>query len=134
MAAYHASLGVQFRVFEVTEANSAFSGSSPMFRTRIAVALAGLTSIEIIQPVAGTTIHSEHLRTRGPGLHHLGAYVENLADAVASLSGRGYRKLMEGRIDHLGEFAYFEADDMHCILEPLQLSVEWPLFLARNAR
>src|SRR4051812_3456946 len=107
MAGYHATLGVSFQVFEVDETNSGFSGSSATFRTRFGVALVGLSSIEIIQPVSGTTIHSEHLRSRGPGLHHLGVYVDRLTDVEKSLAGRGYTKLMEGRIDRLGQFAYF---------------------------
>jgi len=40
---------------------------------------------------------------------------------------------MEGRIKDLATFAYFEAPDMHCIVEPLQRSVKSPLFMARNS-
>ena len=133
MDGYVASLNVSFGVFEVTEATSTFSGSSPQFRIRIGVAQAGLMSIELIQPVAGTTLYSKHLETRGPGLHHLGVYVHNLAEAKSGLAARGYRSILEGRIQGLGEFAYFEAPDMHCIVEPLHLSSKLPLFLARNA-
>jgi methylmalonyl-CoA/ethylmalonyl-CoA epimerase len=133
MDAYVASLGVTFGVFEVTEATSSFSGSSPQFRIRIAVALVGLVSIELIQPVSGVTLYSKHLETRGPGIHHLGVYVDDLAEAKEGLAGRGYESILEGRIDGLGEFAYFDAPDMHCILEPLQLSSDLPLFLAENA-
>ena len=129
MDAYIATLGVHFRVFEVNETNSAFSGSSARYRTRFAVAQAGLTTIEIIQPISGKTIYSEHLKSRGPGLHHVAIHVDPLEDAVKSLSRRGYKKLMEGRIDRLGEFAYFEARDMHTIVEALHLSLEFPFFL-----
>lgn len=134
MDAYIATLGVAFQVFDVDETNSSFSGSSRQYRIRIAVALAGLSSIEIIQPVSGVTLYSQHLASRGPGIHHLAFYVDDLDDARKALSARGYAILLEGRIDQLGAFAYFEAPDMHCILEPLQLSVELPLFLAQNAR
>jgi hypothetical protein len=134
MDAYVATLGVSFQVFEVDETNSVFSGSSASFRTRFGVALAAGSSIELIQPVSGTTIHSEHLRTRGPGLHHIGVYVPRLSDAEAALSGRGYRKLMEGNIERLGQFAYFEAGGLGCIVEPLQLSMELPLFLMERAK
>ena len=134
MDAYIGSLGVRFQVFEVDETTSSFSGSSAQFRIRIAVALAGLSSIELIQPVSGITLYSEHLQSRGPGIHHLGFYVDDLEEAKRGLAGRGYRELLEGSIRDLGAFAYFEAPDMHCILEPLQLSSNLPLFLARNAR
>lgn len=133
MDGYVASMNLTFSVFEVTEANSTFSGSSPQFRLRIAVALAGLVSVELIQPAGGTTLHSQHLQSRGPGLHHMGVYVPNLAKAQSGLAARGYRSIMEGKIQELGDFAYFEAPDLHCIVEPLHLSANLPIFLARNA-
>jgi len=49
------------------------------------------------------------------------------------LAARGYRSIMEGRIKDLATFVYFEAPDMHCIVEPLQRSVKSPLFMARNS-
>jgi len=133
MDGYVATLGLKFQVFEVDESAGSFSGSSAHFRTRFGVAQVGLSSIELIQPVSGTTIHSEHLRTRGPGIHHIGIYVPSLTTARKALERRGYTALMEGKIRRLGKFAYFEAPDMHCIVEPLQLSIELPLFLAKNA-
>ncbi len=61
-----AKLSVRFGVFEANETMSAFSGSSAQFRIRIAVAQAGLVSIELIQPVSGVTLYSKLLETRGP--------------------------------------------------------------------
>jgi glyoxalase/bleomycin resistance protein/dioxygenase superfamily protein len=133
MDGYIASLGVTFQVFQVDESMADFSGSSPQFRIRFAVAPAGLSSIELIQPVAGTTIYSVHLQARGPGIHHLGVYVDSLPDAKKGLRQRGYKALLEGSIRNLGQFAYFEAPDMHCIVEPLELSPGLALFVAENA-
>src|SRR5262245_23149644 len=82
MNGYADMLGVVFSVFEVNETNSRFSGSSPAFRTRFAIAQAGLLSVELIEPVAGTTIHSEHLKNSGPGVHHLGFYVRSLSRSM----------------------------------------------------
>jgi hypothetical protein len=98
------------------------------------VALAGVLSIELIQPVSGVTLYSKHLESRGPGIHHMGIYVDNLTKARKALAGRGYRPILEGKIRGLGKFAYLEAPDMHCILEPLQLSLSLPLFLAEKAK
>ena len=133
MDGYIANLDVTFQVFEVDEASSSFSGSSSSFRIRFAVALIGFSSIELIQPLSGLTIYSEHLKNRGPGIHHIGVYVTNLPNAKRRLKRRGYKALMEGQIRGLGRFAYFEAPDMHCIIELLQLSVTLPLFLAEKA-
>ncbi len=133
MNAYAETLGATFSVFEVDESTSRFSGSSPAFQTRFAVAQIGLLSIELIEPVAGTTIHSEHLETSGPGIHHLGFYVRSLARSMEQLRKKGYTVSMEGEIAGLGKFAYFDAPDLHCTVEVLQLSLTWPLFLARHA-
>ncbi len=133
MDAYIAVLGVSFGVLELDETTSAFSGSSPQFRLAIAVAQVGLLSIELIQPVSGVTLYSRHLDARGSGIHHLGVYVDSLARAAKSLARRGYRPVLEGRIRGLGKFAYFEAPDMHCFFEILQLSLSLPAFLLANA-
>jgi hypothetical protein len=133
MDAYIANFGVTFGVFEANEKNSSFSGSSPQFRLRIAVALVGLLSIELIQPVSGVTLHSQHLESRGSGIHHIGVYVANLAKARKAFLKRGYQQILEGRIRGLGKFAYFEVPGMHCILEPLELSLDLPRFLTENA-
>lgn len=134
MNGYIGSMGVRFQVFEVDQSNSTFSGSSPQFRIRIAVALAGAGSIELIQPLSGETLYSRHLAAQGPGLHHLGFYVDDLSEARSGLAARGCRLLLEGSIDQLGSFAYFESPELHCIVEPLQLSAAFPLFLAENAQ
>jgi hypothetical protein len=133
MDEYIAKLGVTFGVFEAHEGTSSFSGSSKRFRIRIGVALAGLLSIELIQPVSGVTLYSKHLESRGAGLHHMGVYVADLAKARKPFEGPGHKCILEGRIRGLGKFAYFEAPGMHCVLELLQLSLSFPLFLARNA-
>jgi catechol 2,3-dioxygenase-like lactoylglutathione lyase family enzyme len=133
MDGYIATLGVSFQVFEVDENTSSFSGSSPTFQVRFAVALVGLSSIELIQPVSGLTIYSAQLQNRGPGIHHIGVYVPDLETAGQGLKQRGYQALMQGQIQDLGRFAYFEAPDMHLIIELLQLSLELPLFLAEHA-
>jgi catechol 2,3-dioxygenase-like lactoylglutathione lyase family enzyme len=134
MDAYIAKLGVTFAVFEANETSSSFSGSSSRFRIRIAVALAGALSIELIQPVAGVTLYSNHLESRGAGLHHLGVHVPDLVEARKSFSGPGNRCVLEGRIHGLGEFAYFEAPDLHCCVELLQLPLAFPIFLAQSAQ
>jgi methylmalonyl-CoA/ethylmalonyl-CoA epimerase len=134
MDGYVATFGTAFYVFEVDETMARFSGSSATFRTRFALGQAGGTSIELIQPRAGTTIHSTFLERHGPGLHHLGSYTLSLGASAAQLDRRGYARLMDGAIPGLAEFAYYQAPDLCAIVEPLQLSPRMPLFLARHAR
>src|SRR5260370_3349675 len=133
MDGYIATLGVAFQVFDVDQTTSSFSGSSADFQLRFAVALIGLSSIELIQPVSGLTIYSQQLKNRGPGIHHIAVYVPDLEASEQGLRQRGYRALMQGQIQGLGRLAYFEAPDMHLIIELLQLSLDLPLFLAEHA-
>lgn len=133
MDAYIANLGIAFQVFDVDEKTSVFSGSSASFQIRFAVALVGSSSIELIQPVSGVTIYSDVLKTRGPGIHHMGIYVDDLPQAKKAMEHRGYKARMEGEIHSLGQFSYYDAPDMHCIVELLHLSLALPLFLAENA-
>jgi hypothetical protein len=101
MDAYGAVLGSSFSVFETTENNSFFSGSSASFRLRFGIGTVGLTLIELIEPAAGTTYFSNHLARHGPGLHHLTFGVQDLAAARTQLDTRGYRRLINGGIRDL---------------------------------
>jgi hypothetical protein len=133
MDAYIATMGLSFHTFEVDESNGSFHPSSARFRTRFGIAFAGLTMVELIQPVSGRTIHSEYLETHGSGIHHIGMHVARLSSARKGLERRGYATVMEGTVRGLGKYAYFAAPDMRCIVELLQLSLQVPLFLAKRA-
>jgi hypothetical protein len=134
MDGYIATFGTAFHVFEVDETMARFSGSSRTFRTRFALGQAGGTSIELIEPRAGTTIHSTFLDTHGPGIHHIGSYTLSVRASRSEIERRGYSLIMEGAIPGLAEFAYYQAPELCTIVEPLQLSPRMPFFLARHAR
>lgn len=133
MDVWHKSLGLSFWVFEVNETNSRFGGSGEVFTVRFAYGLMGASGIELIQPVGGETIYSRFLTEHGSGLHHLGFLVVDLAASKHQLESAGCEPLMEGSIHGLGDLAYYRARDRHCIIEPLSLSIELPVFLAKRA-
>lgn len=133
MDSWHKNLGLSFWVFEVNETNSRFSGSGEAFRVRFAFGLMGASGLELIQPVQGETIYSRYLTERGPGLHHLGFLVLDLGASKSQLESSGCQLLMEGSISGLGDLAYYRAQDGHCIIEPLRLSIDLPVFLAKRA-
>jgi hypothetical protein len=128
MDAYVSLLGAKFAVFDVDERISRFSGSSARFQTRFAISL-GPPLIELIQPVTGTTIHSQHLESSGAGIHHLGLHVPSLAQTKRRLVQKGYEILMEGEIEALDKVAYFQPPGAGCVVEALQLFPTLPLFL-----
>ena len=133
MNAYIEDFGYTFFQFEVNERNAALSGSSASFSLRFGIGQFGLNLIELIQPLSGTTIYSQHLTQRGPGLHHLAFSVSDLNAARQQLAARGYPCLQDGAIRGFVNFSYFEAQGMACIVEPLQLSADLLAFLAQSA-
>ncbi len=71
-------------------------GSPVRFHTRQAFADLGGFELELIQPIEGTTIWSEFLEARGPGIHHIRFNTPDLEEVVAALAARGIGKTQEG--------------------------------------
>lgn len=133
MDAYQATLGSDFSVFETTEDNSSFSGSSAEFRLRFGIGALGRAMVELIEPAAGTTYYSNYLAQHGPGLHHLAFSVLDLKAARSKLDAQGRRCLMSGSIQGLCEVSYYDVPDLACVVEPIQFSMEFPAFILKNA-
>jgi methylmalonyl-CoA/ethylmalonyl-CoA epimerase len=133
MKAYSASLGYNFFQFEVNEENATLSGSSATFSLRFGLGQLGLSFVELIQPLAGTTLYSQHLTEKGPGIHHVAYSTADLASARNEFAGRGYPCLQNGSIRGLVDFSYYEAKELGCVVEPLQLSANFFAFLLHNS-
>jgi catechol 2,3-dioxygenase-like lactoylglutathione lyase family enzyme len=58
---------------------------------RIAYGHAPGQTIELLQPLSGTSVWSEFLRERGEGIQHIGVWTADLAAAVAGGLARGGR-------------------------------------------
>jgi len=58
---------------------------------RIAYGHAPGQTIELLQPLGGTTVWSEFLREHGEGIQHIGVWTPDLASAVADGLARGGR-------------------------------------------
>jgi hypothetical protein len=76
---------------------------------RLALNNSGPVEIELIEVVAGESIHSEHLKQHGEGLHHVRFRVADLEPKLAALEAAGYRTLMSKRFDPTMAFAYLES-------------------------
>jgi len=134
MNAYIENFGYSFFQFEVNEGNASLSQSSPSFSLRFGLGQLGLNYVELIQPVSGTTLYSQHLVQRGPGLHHLAFAATDLAAARKQFAARGFTCLQDGSIHGLVDFSYYDAKELGCIVEPLQLSGDLVEFLLQNAQ
>src|SRR5437660_1177459 len=74
-----------------------YRGRRQDYRMRLALAHAGQTMVELIQPLAGPNVYDEHLERKGEGLHHIGVFVPSFDEAVAEVKQRGYAVLQSGR-------------------------------------
>jgi catechol 2,3-dioxygenase-like lactoylglutathione lyase family enzyme len=81
--------------------------------------------IELIHPVTGPSIYDEWIDRRGPGLHHLGFWVDSLDEAVSAMEAAGYPLLQSGSgygLDGDGGYAYFDTErDFDVVLEAIEV-------------
>jgi hypothetical protein len=71
MNSYISDFGYIFYQFKINEMNATLAGSSAAFSLRFGLGQLGMSLLELIQPVSGATLYSQHLVQRGPGPHHL---------------------------------------------------------------
>ena len=77
-------------------------------RLKIAFVLSGEVEIELIQVLEGETPHSEFLREKREGIHHVRFSVDGLEDMLAELAGEGigavwYNTYEGGGMAYLGQ-------------------------------
>jgi methylmalonyl-CoA/ethylmalonyl-CoA epimerase len=70
--------------------------------------------IELIQPLTGTSVHSEWLAEHGAGLHHVAFDVPSLTAATEAMAALGYAEIQSGTgFGTLGAgdggYAYYDA-------------------------
>ena len=66
---------------------------------KIALCQPGAIQVELIQPLYGTTIHSEFLKEHGEGIHHVKMYYKDVPKAVKNFEKQGIYPLQSGRFD-----------------------------------
>lgn len=67
--------------------------------------------VELIEPLTGPSIYDEWLDVHGPGLHHLGMYVDDLQATDARMLAAGFANVQSGAgmgADGSGAFAYYD--------------------------
>ena len=105
---YEAMFG-PFRVMTVPMKDCTVRGRLVDCELRLALNNSGPVEIELIEVLAGETIHSEHLKQHGEGLHHVRFRVADLEPKVAALEAAGYHTVMQKRVDPRTAFAYLES-------------------------
>jgi methylmalonyl-CoA/ethylmalonyl-CoA epimerase len=85
-----------------------FRGKPVKHAFRAALARIGEVTLELIEPLDGSSVYAEHLATHGEGLHHLAFAVEDYDEARESLTSRGYDELQHGRPFDVNDYSYFD--------------------------
>jgi hypothetical protein len=98
-----------------------YRGRPAAYRIRYALAGCGPVTLELIQPLEGPSIWDEFLAARGPSLHHVAFYVEDVEAALGLLAGQGWSVVQTGDgfgRSRDGRFVYLEhGDDIGCLVE-----------------
>ena len=89
------SFGIEFLTMEMPRAKAFLRGKKVEFIPRIGIAKVGKIDLELIQIIEGDHIVKESLCRNGPGLHHLGVYVDNLQTAVDLWKKAGGKVIQE---------------------------------------
>jgi len=85
------------------------------YRMRLALAQMGDVMIELIQPLSEENVYTEHLKQKGPGLHHIGIVVPSVPEAVAEAAKSGLEVVQSGRgygLNGDGAYAYMDTQDL----------------------
>jgi hypothetical protein len=101
------------------------NGQDAEYAMDTAVANAGVTRLELIQPLLGDTIFHEFARKNGYGkVHHFGLAIDDMQEAQEIVRQAGFRVLMEGSgygLDGDGHFAFLDTAELFGItLELMQ--------------
>ena len=100
-----------------------YRGAEGSFSFRHALAWQGELQFELIEPLDGESIFSDHLSAHGEGLHHVGKYVPDHAAAVAGALAAGFTPLPSARgfgAEGDGAFAYFQPPGVSLIVELIE--------------
>jgi hypothetical protein len=71
-----------FRFEPPTLTDTTFRGESHDYSMILALAYAGETMIELIEPLEGPSLYTEHLDEHGEGLHHVACFAFDDTEAV----------------------------------------------------
>ena len=88
-----------------------FRGESHEYSMRLALAQLGETMVELIEPLEGPNIYTDHLEEHGEGLHHVACFAFDDPHAVVeAFEDAGMPVLQSGNYDGV-EFWYLDTAD-----------------------
>ncbi len=98
----------------VEETRTEYKGAGTPGRVRVALFDLGACHIELLEPIGGPTVWSDHLDEHGEGLHHVGFLVDDMEPSVTAVADLGMAVLQHAvyRNEYeSGRYAYFDSQD-----------------------
>ena len=83
-------------------------GKKEHYEVRIAICQQGPLQFELIEHIAGKTIHKDFLDQKGEGLHHIRFMVSDLDNVISKFSEIGIDVLQKDRFKDGGGIAYMD--------------------------
>lgn len=112
MGNYANLLGIDgWEVYEVAPPmmhDYTYHGKPGYFSMRVALTKVGSVELELIQPVAGDSVYSDHISKYGEGINHLCFTVDSVEKAIEIMAEEGFPLLQSGRALYNDYFAYFD--------------------------
>ncbi len=119
------SMGIgPWAVFTIEPTESTIRGRTAAFSFRVALAEIGGASYELLAPLEGESVYTEHLAQHGEGFHHtclLYPTMEAMKEAKSELLAQGRELVQGGSVGDDAEFAYFAIPEVGSIVELLYL-------------
>lgn len=131
MVEFYTSCGLgPFRVVEVDIKDFIYKGKRSDCRLKVGVMAGPPISIEMIQVLKGETPHSDFIKEKGEGVHHLGFHVDDLEGVLAEFAKEGINPVFRGGVPDKSEFAYLDTDKLVGLtIEVSQLSKNYKVTL-----
>ncbi|MBN1380769.1 MAG: VOC family protein [Deltaproteobacteria bacterium] len=96
----------------------------PVVKTRGAMGKMGPLGIELLQPVAGETVHKEFLESKGEGIGHIAYIVDDLEAETAQLVEKGFPVILsiknQGQTARSAVYIDTRSKFSHLVIELLQ--------------
>jgi hypothetical protein len=113
-----------WNIWTIEPTESTVRGRASPFTFRVALAEVGSGIYELLAPLAGESVYTEHLEKHGEGVHHTClAYpsLEAMREAKSELLSQGRELVQGGSVGDAAEFVYFMIPEIGSIVELLYL-------------
>ncbi len=113
-----------WNIWTIEPTEATVHGRAQPISFRVALAAVGGGNYELLSPLSGETVYTEHLAKHGEGFHHTClAYpsLEALQAAKSELVSQGREIIQGGTLGDAVEFCYFHIAEIDSVLELLYL-------------